>query len=114
MDPISLQLGTKNLWGLLVGLLSKDPEWLSAKVKFFLPHVDLGCGNAALDLTQKVILQLKELHRQGSATWQEFIHCVCMELDVPLELEVLLLSTWGRGDGKAGTRGAKQPARGRV
>lgn len=98
MDPISLQLGTKNLWGLLVGLLSKDPEWLSAKVKFFLPNMDLGRGNAALDLTQKVILQLRELHSQGSATWQEFIHCVCMELDVPLDLEVLLLSTWGRGD----------------
>ncbi|XP_032985386.1 protein NLRC5 [Rhinolophus ferrumequinum] len=98
MDSISLQLGTKNLWGLLVGLLSKDPEWLSAKVKFFLPNMDLGSRTAALDLTQRVILQLRELRNQGSATWQEFIHCVCMELDVPLYLEVLLLSTWGRGD----------------
>ncbi|XP_019522367.1 PREDICTED: protein NLRC5 [Hipposideros armiger] len=99
MDPISLQLGNKNLWGFLVRLLSKNPEWLRAKVKFFLPNVDLGSREAGLDLTERVMVQLRELYTQGSATWQEFIHCVCMELDVPLDLEVLLLSTWGHGEG---------------
>lgn len=98
MDPISLQLDTENL-GWLVSLLSEHPEWLSAKVKFFLPNKDLGSGNEALELTQTVSLQLRELHAQGTATWQEFINCVCMELDVPLDLEVLLLSTWGHGEG---------------
>lgn len=100
MDPISLQLDTNNLWSWLVRLLSKNPEWLSAKVKFFVPTMDLASEN--LDLTNRVILQLRELHGQGPATWQEFIHCVCMELDVPLEQEVLLLSTWGHEDGKGG------------
>ncbi|XP_036131994.1 protein NLRC5 isoform X7 [Molossus molossus] len=99
MDPISFQLGTKNQWSWLVRLLSNDPEWLSAKVKFFLPNMDLGSWNKATDPTQRVVLQLRELHTQGLATWQAFIHCVCMELEVPLELEVLLLSTWGHGDG---------------
>ncbi|XP_068383312.1 protein NLRC5 isoform X1 [Eschrichtius robustus] len=99
MDPISLQLGTENLCGCLVRLLSKDPEWLSAKVKFFLPNMDLGSGDQSPDPTQRVIQQLNKLHTQGQTTWQEFIHCVCMELDVPLELEVPLLSTWGHGDG---------------
>eukprot|EP00069_Balaena_mysticetus_P019386 bmy_12181T0 len=99
MDPISLQLGTENLCGCLVRLLSKDPEWLSAKVKFFLPNTDLGSGDQSPDPTQRVIQQLNKLRTQGQTTWQEFIHCVCMELDVPLDLEVPLLSTWGHGDG---------------
>ena len=102
MDPISLQLGTENLCGCLVRLLSKDPEWLSAKMKFFLPNMDLGSGDQSPDPTQRVIQQLNKLHTQGQTTWQEFIHCVCMELDIPLHLEVPLLSTWGHGDGKSG------------
>ncbi|XP_034495181.1 protein NLRC5 isoform X2 [Ailuropoda melanoleuca] len=99
MDPVSLQLGTSHLWSWLVRLLSKDPEWLNAKVKFFLPKMDLSSGDKAQDAAQGVILQLGRLHTQGRATWQAFIHCVCMELDVPLDLEVPLLSTWGHGDG---------------
>ncbi|XP_070254915.1 protein NLRC5 isoform X3 [Myotis yumanensis] len=111
MDPISFRLGTKNQWGWLVSLLSNDPEWLSAKVKFFLPNIDLGSRNEAPDPTQRVLLQLRELHTQGVATWQAFIHCVCMELEVPLELEVQLLSTWGHGDGFPGPSetGAESP-----
>ncbi|XP_036897557.1 protein NLRC5 isoform X3 [Sturnira hondurensis] len=100
MDPISFQMDTKNQWVCLVRLLSNDPEWLSAKVKFFLPNTDLGSRNEAPDPTKRVLLQLRELHAQGPATWQAFIHCVCMELEVPLELEVLLLSTWGHEGGE--------------
>ncbi|KAM9607669.1 protein NLRC5 isoform 2-T5 [Trichechus inunguis] len=98
MDHASLQLSTGNLWNCLVRLLSKQPEWLNAKEKFFLPNMDLGSRNEAPDPAERVILQLKRLHAQGLATWQAFIHCVCMELDVPLELEVPLLSTWGQED----------------
>uniref|UniRef100_A0A2K6R9N8 Protein NLRC5 n=1 Tax=Rhinopithecus roxellana TaxID=61622 RepID=A0A2K6R9N8_RHIRO len=100
MDPVDFQLGNKNLWSCLVRLLSKDPEWLNAKMKFFLPNTDLDSRNETLDPEQRVILQLNKLHVQGSATWQSFIHCVCMQLEVPLELEVLLLSTFGCDDGK--------------
>ncbi|XP_035581019.1 protein NLRC5 isoform X10 [Zalophus californianus] len=99
MDLVSLQLGTEHLWSWLVRLLSKDPEWLNAKVKFFLPKMELSSGDKAQDATQGVILQLRRLHAHGWATWQAFIHCVCMELDVPLDLEVPLLSTWGHRDG---------------
>ncbi|KAB0352390.1 hypothetical protein FD754_017247 [Muntiacus muntjak] len=98
MDPISLQLGTRNLHGCLVRLLSRDIEWLNAKVKLLLPNVDLGSGNQALDPTQRVILILQKLHTQGPATWKSFIHCVCMEQDVPLDMEVPLMSTWGHED----------------
>ncbi|XP_032139844.1 protein NLRC5 isoform X3 [Sapajus apella] len=98
MDPVGLQLGTKNLWSWLVRLLSKDPEWLNSKMKFFLPNTDLDSGNETSDPEQRIILQLRKLHVQGLATWQSFIHCVCMELEVPLDLEVPLLSTWGCDD----------------
>lgn len=107
MDPDSLQLGTEHLWNWLVRLLSKDSEWLNAKVKFFLPKMDLCSGDKAQDATQGVILQLRRLHAQGRATWQAFIHCVCMELDVPLDLEVPLLSTWGHGVGKGRREGRR-------
>ncbi|XP_033074382.1 protein NLRC5 isoform X4 [Trachypithecus francoisi] len=107
MDPVDLQLGNKNLWSCLVRLLSKDPEWLNAKMKFFLPNTDVDSRNETLDPEQRVILQLNKLHVQGSATWQSFIHCVCMQLEVPLELEVLLLSTFGCDDGFTSQLGAE-------
>ncbi|XP_060994543.1 protein NLRC5 isoform X3 [Dama dama] len=99
MDPISLQLGNRNLHGCLVRLLSRDLEWLNAKVKLLLPNVDLGSRNQALDPTQRVILILQKLHTQGPTTWKSFIHCLCMEQDVPLDMEVPLMSTWGHEDG---------------
>nr|XP_055220278.1 protein NLRC5 isoform X7 [Gorilla gorilla gorilla] len=112
MDPVGLQLGNKNLWSCLVRLLTKDPEWLNAKMKFFLPNTDLDSRNETLDPEQRVILQLNKLHVQGSDTWQSFIHCVCMQLEVPLDLEVLLLSTFGCDDGftsQLGAEGKSQP-----
>lgn len=102
MDPFSLQLGTKNLHGYLVRLLSRNLGWLDTKVKLFLPSVDLGSRYQALDPTQRVILQLQKLHAQGPTTWKSFIQCVCMELDVPMDMEVPLMSTWGHEDGKSG------------
>ncbi|XP_055220273.2 protein NLRC5 isoform X2 [Gorilla gorilla gorilla] len=112
MDPVGLQLGNKNLWSCLVRLLTKDPEWLNAKMKFFLPNTDLDSRNETLDPEQRVILQLNKLHVQGSDAWQSFIHCVCMQLEVPLDLEVLLLSTFGCDDGftsQLGAEGKSQP-----
>ncbi|XP_040838591.1 protein NLRC5 isoform X3 [Ochotona curzoniae] len=95
MDATGLQLDSGSLWDQLVQLLCKNPEWLSTKVKFFLPNTDLGSRSEALDPMQYIILQLQHLWKQGLATWQSLIQCVCMELEVPLDLEVLLLSTWG-------------------
>nr|XP_013010377.1 protein NLRC5 isoform X2 [Cavia porcellus] len=98
MDPDSLHLGNKNLCGWLVRLLSTKQEWLRAKMKFFLPDVDLASSDEVPDLEQRVILRLRELQAQGPTIWQSFIHCVCMELEVPLDVEVPLLSTWGQDD----------------
>ncbi|KAL6039456.1 hypothetical protein STEG23_025161 [Scotinomys teguina] len=97
MDPESFQLGTENLWPWLVSLLSGNSEWLNAKVRFYLPTMDLDSSNKAPDpeITQQ---QLKRLYAQGLATWQSFIYSLCMELTVPLDLEVPLLSIWGQID----------------
>ncbi|XP_057609419.1 protein NLRC5 [Chionomys nivalis] len=96
MDSESLRLNTENLWTRLVSLLSKNSEWLSAKVRFYLPTVDLDCTKA-LD-PESIDVQLRRLHTQSLATWESFIHSLCMELDVPLELEVPLRSIWGPKD----------------
>lgn len=97
------RLGDQNLWAWLVRLLSKKPEWLSAKVRFFLPTADLDCSNEASnpDVTRR---QLSRLFAQGPATWKSFIYTLCFELDVPLELEVRLLNNWGQKDGKGSHR----------
>ncbi|XP_012588623.1 PREDICTED: protein NLRC5 [Condylura cristata] len=61
--------------------------------------MDLGSSSEATDPTERVTLQLKKLYSRGQATWEGFINCVCMELSVPLDMEVWLLSTWGHGEG---------------
>ncbi|XP_048211491.1 protein NLRC5 [Perognathus longimembris pacificus] len=95
MDPFSQQQDGGNLWSCLVSLLSRHPEWLSTKMRLFLPTVELSSSDDAPDVEQWVTQQLSKLHAQGRDTWQSLVHCVCMELEVPLELEVLLLSTSG-------------------
>ncbi|XP_036044065.1 protein NLRC5 [Onychomys torridus] len=97
MDPESLQLGTENLWAWLVRLLSENSEWLDAQLRFYLPTTDLDSSSKAPDpeITSR---QLRRLYTQGLATWQSFIYSLCMELTVPLDLEVPLLSIWGQKD----------------
>lgn len=99
MDSESFQLGTENLWAWLVRLLSKNSEWLNGKIRFYLPTMDLDCSNTAPE-PEVIHHQIRRLYTQDQATWQSFINSLCMELDVPLELEVPLLSIWGQKDGK--------------
>lgn len=99
MDPESLQLGTENLWAWLVRLLSENSAWLDAQVRFYLPTVDLDSSSKVPD-PEIIRHQLRRLYTQGLETWQSFIYSLCMELTVPLDLEVPLLSIWGQKDGK--------------
>ncbi|KAM4833736.1 protein NLRC5 [Thomomys bottae] len=93
MDSLSQQQDSRNLWSWLVSLLSKHPEWLSAKMRSFLPTTELSSSGEAPDVEQRVTQQLRKLHAQGQNTWKSLVQCVCMELELPLELEVRLLST---------------------
>ncbi|XP_028626167.1 protein NLRC5 isoform X2 [Grammomys surdaster] len=98
-------LGDQNLWAWLVGLLSKKPEWLNAKVRFFLPTTDLDCSNEASN-PEVTCRQLNRLFAQGPATWKSFIYTLCFELDVPLELEVRLQNSWDQKDDSSKQLGA--------
>ncbi|XP_027725272.1 protein NLRC5 isoform X3 [Vombatus ursinus] len=95
MDSLNLQDDVESLQHHLVGVLSKDLEWLTLKAKFFLPDLDLTPVDEAPDPTQKVSLLLGKLRAHGPSTWRTFIHCVCMEHTMPLHLETMLLSVWG-------------------
>lgn len=108
MDSENFQLDTENLWAWLVRLMSQNSEWLSAKVRFFIPTMDPDCSNEAPN-PEVIRHQLNKLYAQGLATWQSFIHCLCIQCDVPLELEVPLLSIWGQKDGK-GSHGRDKAA----
>ncbi|XP_051024520.1 LOW QUALITY PROTEIN: protein NLRC5 [Acomys russatus] len=97
MDSENFQVDTENLWAWLVRLMGQNLEWLSAKVRFFIPTVDPDYSNETPD-PEVIRHQLYRLYTQGLATWQSFIHCLCIQCDVPLELEVPLLSIWGQRD----------------
>ncbi|XP_055001613.1 protein NLRC5 [Sorex araneus] len=96
----NLQLDARNQWDRIVQLLSQHPEWLDRKVRAFVPDADPGCGDQGADPAGRVSLQLRRLYTRGPDTWKRFIHCVCMELNLPLDLEVPLLSTWGHEEGE--------------
>ncbi|XP_074149586.1 protein NLRC5 isoform X3 [Sminthopsis crassicaudata] len=95
MDSLSWQKDEESLQQHLVGFLSKDLEWLTLKVKFFLPDLDLTPVDEVPDPTQKVSLLLEKLRAHSLSTWRTFICCVCMEHTMPLHLETMLLSVWG-------------------
>ncbi|XP_055992084.1 protein NLRC5 [Sorex fumeus] len=97
----NLQLDARELWDRIVRLLSlsEHSEWLNDKVQVFIPGAAPGSVDQDEDPAQRVSLQLWRLYHQGPATWKGFIHCLCMELNLLLDLEVLLMSTWGREEG---------------
>ncbi|XP_029336214.1 protein NLRC5 isoform X2 [Mus caroli] len=97
MDTESIRLSNENRWAWLMRMLSKKPEWLSAKLRFFLPTMDLDCSHE-LSNPEVIHCQLNRLFAQGRATWESFIYTLCFELDVPLDMEVPLLSIWGPRD----------------
>ncbi|XP_076771774.1 protein NLRC5 isoform X2 [Arvicanthis niloticus] len=107
MDSESDGLDDQNLWACLVRLLSEKPEWLSAKVRFFLPATDQDCSNEASN-PEVIRCQLSRLFAQGPATWKYFIYTLCFELDVPLELEVRLQNDWGQKDDSSKQLGASE------
>uniref|UniRef100_A0A1D5RLX4 Protein NLRC5 n=2 Tax=Mus musculus TaxID=10090 RepID=A0A1D5RLX4_MOUSE len=97
MDAESIRLNNENLWAWLVRLLSKNPEWLSAKLRSFLPTMDLDCSYEPSN-PEVIHRQLNRLFAQGMATWKSFINDLCFELDVPLDMEIPLVSIWGPRD----------------
>ncbi|NXP16605.1 NLRC5 protein, partial [Scytalopus superciliaris] len=82
----------------LVEFLSHCPTWLLETSRRFLPELALNSLGGITDSKEKISMLLDLLERAGRATWQQFAQDVCMECDLPLELEVLLMSSAGEGN----------------
>ncbi|NXY47402.1 NLRC5 protein, partial [Ceuthmochares aereus] len=82
----------------LVEFLSHRHDWLLTTSKHFLPAVALNGLDGITDPREKVSVLLDLLEKAGPATWKQFAQYLCMECDLPLDLEILLMSSIGEGN----------------
>ncbi|XP_068026233.1 protein NLRC5 [Melanerpes formicivorus] len=82
----------------LLELLRRRPQWLLAACRRFLPAGALPAPQGSADRRDRASLLLDRLEQAGPATWKEFVQYLCMECDLPLHLEVLLISSAGEGN----------------
>ncbi|NXK10545.1 NLRC5 protein, partial [Herpetotheres cachinnans] len=94
-DDLDLQAATASACPQLVEFLSHCPDWLLATSRRFLPEVALNGLDGITDHKEKVLVLLDLLEKAGPATWKRFAQHLCMECDLPLDLEILLLSSAG-------------------
>lgn len=81
----------------LVELLTQCPEWLLCTAQRFVPQAALGSLGTITSPREKTSLLLGLLEEAGPAAWKHFAQSVCMEYDLPLDLEVLLMCSAGEG-----------------
>lgn len=103
----------------LVELLSHHSDWLLTTSQRFLPGAALNGLDGITDHKEKVSVLLDLLEEAGPATWEQFVQCLCMECDLPLDLEIQVMSSAREGSGQvplspntanALARRAKRPA----
>ncbi|NXL50374.1 NLRC5 protein, partial [Podilymbus podiceps] len=82
----------------LVAFLSHRPDWLLVTSRNFLTGLALDGLDGITDQREKVSVLLDLLERAGPATWKQFAQYLCMECDLPLDLEILLISSTGEGN----------------
>ncbi|NWI85330.1 NLRC5 protein, partial [Pitta sordida] len=82
----------------LVDFFSRCPDWLLTTSQRFLPEEALGSLGGITDHKEKISVLLDLLEKAGPATWKQFAQYVCMDCDLPLDLEVLLMSSAGEGN----------------
>lgn len=83
----------------LVEFLSHHLGWLLTTSRHFLPGMALNGLDGITDHREKVSVLLDLLEKAGPATWKQFAQYLCMECDLPLDLEILLISSAGEGNG---------------
>ncbi|NWS92864.1 NLRC5 protein, partial [Toxostoma redivivum] len=81
----------------LVQLLTPCSPWLLSTSQRFIPEVALSSLGGITDPREKTSVLLDLLEKAGPAAWKHFAQSVCMEYDLPLDLEVLLMSSAGEG-----------------
>ncbi|XP_039931663.1 protein NLRC5 [Hirundo rustica] len=82
----------------LVELLTPCPDWLLSTCQRFVPEAALSSLAGISEPRAKTSLLLDLLEEAGPAAWKHFAQSVCMEYDLPLDLEVLLMSSAGEGN----------------
>ncbi|NWU50275.1 NLRC5 protein, partial [Dromas ardeola] len=97
-DDLDLQAAIASARPQLVEFLSHRPGWLLTTSQCFLPVVALKGLDGITDHREKVSVLLDLLEKAGPATWKQFAQYLCMECDLPLDLEILLISSAGEGN----------------
>uniref|UniRef100_A0A8B9DDY9 NLR family CARD domain containing 5 n=1 Tax=Anser cygnoides TaxID=8845 RepID=A0A8B9DDY9_ANSCY len=97
-DDLSLEAAIASIRPQLVEFLSHHQDWLLTTSQHFLPGATLRGLDGITDHREKVSELLDLLEKAGPATWKQFAQHLCMECDLPLELEILLMSSAGEGN----------------
>ncbi|KAM4894616.1 protein NLRC5 [Sylvia borin] len=97
-DDPDLQAAVARARPQLVEFLSRCPDWLLSISQHFIPQGTLGSLAGITDPREKISVLLDLLEEAGPAAWKHFAQSVCMEYDLPLDLEVLLMSSAGEGN----------------
>ncbi|XP_010153118.1 PREDICTED: protein NLRC5, partial [Eurypyga helias] len=97
-DDLDLEAAIASVRPQLVEFLSHRPDWLLATSRHFLHRVALSGLDGITNNKEKVSMLLDLLEKAGPATWKQFAQYLCMECDLPLDLEIQLLSSAGEGN----------------
>ncbi|KQL59502.1 protein NLRC5-like protein [Amazona aestiva] len=97
MQGDDLHLDIVSAHSQLVEFLSHRPVWLLTTSQRFLPGVALYGLDGITNHKEKVSVLLGLLEEAGPATWEQFVQCLCMECDLPLDLETQLMSSAREG-----------------
>ncbi|XP_068267312.1 protein NLRC5 isoform X2 [Nyctibius grandis] len=97
-DDLDLEAAIASARPQLVEFLSHRPDWLLMTCQRFLPGVALTGLDDIADHKEKVSELLDLLEQAGPATWKQFAQYLCMMCDLPLDLEILLMSSAGEGN----------------
>ncbi|NXH56048.1 NLRC5 protein, partial [Rhabdornis inornatus] len=96
-DDLDLPAAVARARPQLVQLLTPCPPWLLSTSQRFVPEVALSSLGGITDPREKTSVLLDLLEEAGPDAWKHFAQSVCMEYDLPLDLEVLLMSSAGEG-----------------
>ncbi|KAM6409014.1 protein NLRC5 [Rhynochetos jubatus] len=97
-DDLDLEAAVASARPQLVEFLSHRPNWLLTTSQCFLHGVALSDLDGITNNKEKVSMLLDLLEKAGPATWKQFTQYLCMECDLPLDLEILLLSSAGEAN----------------
>ncbi|XP_071423647.1 protein NLRC5 isoform X2 [Pithys albifrons albifrons] len=97
-DDLDLEAAVASARPQLVEFLSHCPDWLLTASQHFLTELALSSLGGITNNKEKISALLDLLEKAGPATWKQFAQYVCMECDLPLHLEVLLMSSAGEGN----------------